>query len=89
MDNLVSDNIWYLPEYQCYIIKWEDGIKGIEAVYAITGISALKRKLLGEPLTIPYVIEKDQIDDIIEYNKEEYLFYYVALNGPVVSIRLI
>lgn len=89
MDNLVSDNIWYLPEYQCYIIKWKDGIKGIEAVYAITGISALKRKLLGEPLTIPYVIEKDQIDDIIEYNKEEYLFYYVALNGPVVSIRLI
>lgn len=88
-DKLVSNNIWYLPQYECYVIKWPNGANGIEAIYEITGISAIKRRLFKEPLSIPYILKKDQLDDAVECNGEEYLFYYISLNGKVLNIRLI
>lgn len=89
-NNLVSSNIWYLSEYKCYVIKWSgEYAQGVRAVYPIKGISAIKRQLFNEPLSIPYVITKDQLDDSVVYDGDEYSFYYVALNGSVIEMNLI
>ena len=91
--NLISDNIWYSSQYYCYIIKVPSNIPSnqvvIQAEYPLYGLSKIKRKIFNEPLSVSSNFLKSQIDDIATIGDYDYIFFYGALKGHPISMKLL
>lgn len=89
----VSPNIWHLKDYYCYVIKVPKSIPfdqvKIEAKYPIEGISKIKRKLTKEPLTISYILNKEQISDVVTYGDYQYAILWQRYNGEILDLKIV
>ena len=89
----ISPNIWHLEDYYCYVIKVPTSILfeqvKIEATYPIEGISKVKRKLTKEPLTISYMLNEEQIRDMVVYNDNQYAILWQPYNGEILDLKIV
>lgn len=89
----ISPNIWHLEDYYCYVIKVPTSIPfeqvKIEATYPIEGISKVKRKLTKEPLTISYILNEEQIRDMVVYNDNQYAILWQPYNGEILDLKIV
>lgn len=89
----ISPNIWHLEDYYCYVIKVPTSIPfeqvKIEATYPIEGILKVKRKLTKEPLTISYILNEEQIRDMVVYNDNQYAILWQPYNGEILDLKIV
>ncbi len=89
----ISSNIWHLEDYYCYVIKVPTSIPfdqvKIEATYPIEGISRIKRKLTKEPLTISYILNEEQIRDVVVYKDNQYAILWQPYNGEILDLKIV
>lgn len=89
----LSDNVWYLPEYSCYVIRTSKTISPtdvkIEAEWPLTGLSAIKNRLTNQIPSVKGILTTQQKENFITIGDYNYIFYYISLNGDVINIRLL
>ena len=85
----ISENVWYMPEYDCYVIEYDDNKhSNIMVSYEITGLNALLKRIKGEDIVVQSVLTEAQKNYYIKHNSLVYIFLFRTLEGPIQSVWL-
>ncbi|MBQ7791729.1 MAG: hypothetical protein IJ377_05525 [Rikenellaceae bacterium] len=85
----ISENVWYMPEYDCYVIEYDDNKhSNIMVSYEITGLNALLKRIKGEDIVVQSVLTEAQKNYYIKHNSLVYIFLFRTLEGPIQRVWL-